>query len=176
MGNKRGFPGRPRPLAGLTRWLLLAWGLMISRAAVSGEAMWLQGVYYDNMNKANVKEGILFTGSIPEDTRTAEEKLHWQARNIPFKYADVELGVEGAKATVGTGVLTGSEIPMFARIGVSYAHFRSQNLAGMEAVYSIGAPAQESGLFPVGLSLKIGYYLGLQGTQNRFLLGVGMGL
>jgi len=50
------------------------------------------------------------------------------------------------------------------RYGLSYAHLRTQDLAGFELVIS-----------QMGMSAKLGYYPGLHGTDNRLLLGLGFG-
>lgn len=159
----------------LIGFFIFVFGLLLSGAAAGADAIWLQGAYFDNLNKANIKEGVLFLGK-PERELTPEERAAWKSQNIPFKYADVELGVEGAKATMGIGVVTGPEIPLLPRIGLSYAHFRTQNLAGVEAVMSAGAPAEPGIPIPVGISFKVGYYVGLGGTPNRFMAGLGLGL
>jgi hypothetical protein len=146
--------------------------LLLAPRAQAADAMWLQGVYYDNMNKLSLKEGIAFMGTpIPH-----KDAKPWPYSDVPFTNADVEGGGEGYKLTLGRGMLTGPEMPVLPRIGVSYAHFRTQNLAGVEAVFSSGIPATEETWVPLGFSLKIGYYVGLAGTPNRLLVGMGIGL
>jgi hypothetical protein len=146
--------------------------LLCAPAAHAAGAMWLQGLYYDNLNKLNLKEGVAFMGK-PIEHKDAQP---WPYSDIPYTYADVEAGAEGVKLTVGRGEVTGPEMPVLPRIGLSYAHFRTQNLAGIEAVLSTGIPATEETWIPLGMSLKIGYYVGLAGTPNRLMLGLGMGL
>lgn len=50
-----------------------------------------------------------------------------------------------------------------------------QNLVGIEAVLSAGIPATEA-YIPLGMSLKVGYYIGMAGTPNRLMIGLGIGL
>lgn len=152
--------------------LALASALFWASAAHARDALWLQGVYYDNLNKLNLKEGVAFMGK-PIPNKNAEP---WPYSDIPFTYADVEAGAEGYKLTAGRGIVTGPEMPVLPRVGLSYAHLRTQNLAGVEAVMSVGVPATEGTCIPIGISLKIGYYVGLAGTPNRLMIGLGMGL
>ncbi len=167
---------RGQPPAVALAALLLICGLCLPQAASSTDALWLQGLYYDNMNKANLKEGILFM-SPPEHKSPPDESHPWKPEDIPFKYADIELGMEGVKVSAGTGMITGPEIPILPRIGVSYAHLKTQDLAGIEAVASIGVPAGEGSFaIPLGVSVKIGYYKGLNHTPNRWMIGLGFGL
>lgn len=154
--------------------VILFCALVGAQPAHAVDAVWLQGVYYDSMNKLNLKEGVAFMG--PPIEHKPRPGANWAFADIPFTYADVEAGAEGYKLTLGRGIVNGPEIPVLSRVGLSYAHFRTQNLAGLEAVLSAGAPASEGAGIPVGVSLKIGYYLGLAGTPNRLMIGLGMGL
>lgn len=157
---------------GLRRILVLAAALWWAPAVHAADALWLQGVYYDNLNKLNLKEGVAFMGK-PIEHKDAKP---WPYADIPFSYADVEAGAEGVKLTLGRGIVSGPEMPVLPRIGLSYAHLRTQNLAGVEAVLSAGIPASEATYIPIGMSLKVGYYVGLNGTPNRLMIGLGMGL
>lgn len=139
-------------------------GLLFSQAAMCVDAGWLQGFYYDSMNKGNIKEGI----RVGDNNSTRHDFPN-------VGYADVEAGEAGQKVTVGAGWFVG-ETPgkypaLMARFGISYAHFRTQKLAGGEAVFSAGKEH-----VPSGLSLKIGLYAGLHGTPSRFMVGLGFGM
>ena len=123
--------------------------------AASADMEPLLGVYYDNLNKVNIKGGALLYDAPADCYRPP----HCGGRT--YKYADAELGLEGLKLTAGKGV---DEMESSARVGLSYANFHKQKLAGVETV-----------MFAMGLSLKLGYYAGLQHTPNRFLLGLGLG-
>jgi len=111
-------------------------------------------IYVDTMNKANLKLGMALNDNYEYD----EDRPHYYGG---FKYADFELGMEGRKITLGAGYHIGHGID---RIGISYADFEKQELAGIEAVIS-----------QMGASIKIGYYKGRHNTDNQWLLGIGMG-
>lgn len=131
------------------------------------DTLWLQGAYYDSLNKLNLKEGIAFLGSYTPGKYEDD---------IPMKYADIELGEEGVKGTLGMGHFVSSEFPFVIRAGLSYAHFKTQDLAGVEAVLSPGFPAGMGVPIPVGMSLKLGFYHGLNHTPDRFMVGLGFGI
>lgn len=159
------------------RVLLIACCLLLCNAAWAEEpqVLWLQGAYYDNLNKLNLKEGIAFLG--PYTPVRFDPEKPWQEDDIPIKYADIELGGKGVKGTLGMGHYFASEWPVIMRAGLSYAHFRTQDLAGVEAVVSGGFPVPGSDLpIPVGVSFKLGLYAGLNHTPNRFMIGLGLGL
>lgn len=115
----------------------------------------LAGFYVDTVNGATVKTGIALTGPYEYDP----DRPHYYGG---FHYMDVEYGLEGGKVSLGAGHHVGHGVD---RLGVSYARLETQDLAGVEAVLS-----------QMGLSLKLGYYAGLDGSDDAFLLGLGMGL
>ena len=147
-------PGPPavakRPL-GLLAFLA---GLLLCPPVIGKELGGLAGAYVDTLNMVNVKGGLTLSDPFEPDP----DLPHYYGS---FHYADIELGLEGQKLTVGVGQHVGHGLD---RIGLSYARIRSQDLAGLEAVVS-----------QMSMSVKLGYYQGLEGTGNRLLLGIGMG-
>ena len=135
------------------KFYIIISSLFISQAACCGENQWLAAGYIDTLNKLNIKGGVTFLETKTEDP----EPFDFGA----FKYADIELGIEGIKLTVGSGVNTRHGLD---RIGVSYARMKSQDLIGVESVIS-----------NLGGSVKLGYYFGLNGTANCILVGFGFG-
>ncbi len=138
----------------MTRIILLAACLLFSQAGCGADTGWLLGAYADTLNKLDVKGGIAFKGAEPNDP-----ERRWLGPS--FLYADGELGLEGVKVSAGGGHYIGHGLD---RWGLSYAHFKSQDLVGLELVSS-----------QMILSLKLGYYVGLNHTKNRLLLGAGFG-
>lgn len=138
------------------------------------KTLWLQGVYYDSLNKLDLKEGIALLGSYTP--RKFDPDKPWEEDDIPIIYTDIELGGEGVKGALGAGYFVSSEFPLTVRAGLSYAHFRTQDLAGVEGVLSPGFPAEFGLPVPVGMSLKLGWYRGLNHTPNRWLIGIGFGI
>lgn len=130
-------------------------GLLCSQDSISSEITWLGGIYADTLTKANIKAGI----SLNEKYEYNEEKPHYYGS---FKYADIELGGDGSKVSVGIGHNVGHGAD---RIGLSYARLKNQDLVGFEAVLS-----------QMGGSIKLGYYKGLNDTNDQWLLGIGIGL
>jgi len=127
--------------------------LLFSQTANCADNQWLAGVYLDTLNKLNIKGGITFLEAKAKDPEPYDYGS--------FKYADVEFGYEGSKVSLGAGLNSRHGLD---RIGVSYARLRSQDMAGVESVLSY-----------MGGSVKLGYYLGLDGTKNRILMGFGFG-
>jgi hypothetical protein len=142
-----------KPAAGplLMVWMLL--GVLPAPSAVAGEVSWLAGAYVDSLNLVNVKAGVAF----PEGDEIDPESHYYGS----FRYGDVEVGLDGAKVSLGFGQYVGHGLD---RIGLSYAHLDNGELGGFEAVVS-----------QMAMSFKVGYYLGLAHSGDRFLLGVGMG-
>jgi len=128
--------------------------LAFSQPVFSVETNLLSAAYIDTMNKVNIKAGIAFN----EPYEYSEEMPHYYGS---FKYIDFELGLEGTKVSIGKGVQAGHGID---RIGISYAKFKTQDLAGIEAIIS-----------QMGMSIKLGYYAGLEDTDDKWLVGVGFG-
>ncbi len=118
----------------------------------------LAGAYYDNLNKVNVKGGVM----LPDGEAPAPSCRDPRMCGSGFKYVDGELGLEGVKVTAGVGR---EDFESAGRIGLSYADFRTQKLAGVEAV-----------LWSFGLGFKLGLYKGLDHTPSRLLLGLGFEL
>jgi hypothetical protein len=135
--------------------MLLAFCLLLSPATEAADISWLAGIYTDTMNKVNIKGGIALNG--PEEKSGEDEGYHSRS----FKYADVEVGLEGTKITLGAGI---SSFESIGRTGLSYAELHGDKLVGIEAVVSA-----------MGGSFKLGYYAGLQGAPNEFLIGFGIG-
>jgi hypothetical protein len=129
-------------------------GLMFSQASMSADVTFLGAAYVDTVNSVNVKCGVVFNEPYEYD----EEKPYYYGS---FKYADVEVGLNGSKLTVGFGSQIGHGLD---RVGLSYAKLNTQELAGVEAVIS-----------QMFMSIKLGYYLGLDNTNNRWLFGLGFG-
>ncbi len=138
----------------MTRIFVLAACLLFSPPGRCANIEGLAGAYADTLNKLDVKGGIAFKGAEPNDPQR-----RWIGPS--FLYADGELGLEGVKISVGGGRYIGHGLD---RWGLSYAHFKSQDLAGVELVTS-----------QMMFSLKLGYYVGLNHTKNRILLGAGFG-
>lgn len=137
------------------RTTLLIAALLFARAVSAGGLDLLAGAYLDTLNSANLKVGMALAEPYDYDP----ERPYFYGG---FHYADVEYGLKGAKISLGVGQHIGHGAD---RIGLSFARLAAQDLAGVEAVVS-----------QMGLSLKAGYYLGLDGTDDAFLLGVGLGL
>lgn len=143
----------------MTKTLALVGMLVFSQACSATDFSVLGGAYVDTLNKFNVKAGFILRDAhdyIPESTQHSD----------PFTYADFEVGIEGTKITVGNGDFYEGG---FSRAGLSYAQLRTQDLAGFELVTSQLIAAD------MALSVKLGYYFGLRGTDNRLLLGLGFG-
>lgn len=136
------------------RFILLIFCLLFSRVSLASDITWLAAAYVDTVNSANLKAGIVFK----EPYEYTEERPHYYGS---FNYADIEVGLNGNKVSLGMGSEIGHGID---RIGLSYAHLDKQDLAGVEAVIS-----------QMGLSVKLGYYVGLDDTSNKWLIGIGLG-
>ncbi len=136
------------------RSLVLLLGLLLSQPSLGNDISWLGAAYIDTLNKADVKVGIALKDPYEYD----EARPYYYGS---FKYVDFEVGVEGIKATFGSGSSVGHGID---RVGLSYAKMSTQDLAGVETVIS-----------QMGMSVKFGYYLGMDNTKNRWLLGIGFG-
>lgn len=128
--------------------------LLFSTPSWSDEISWLAGIYVDTLNKVNVKGGIVLNDEYEYD----EKQSHYFGS---FKYIDLEAGLEGNKISFGVGHHIGHGLD---RIGLSYASLKQQDLAGIEAVIS-----------QMGVSVKLGYYAGLNGTSDKWLFGIGLG-
>ena len=128
--------------------------MLFTHASLSSDVSWLAAGYVDTLNKVNIKGGIVLNDSYEPD----EERPYYFGA---FKYADLEIGAEGEKLTVGVGHHIAHGLD---RIGLSYAKLETQDLTGIEAVIS-----------QMGMSLKLGYYHGLNDTDNKWLLGLGFG-
>jgi hypothetical protein len=135
------------------RLFILISSLLFSQTAICGDTEWLAGVYVDTLNKVNIKGGITLSNPKAKDPKPFDFGS--------FKYADLELGYEGSKISLGAGLYSRHGLD---RIGFSYAHLKSQDLAGVESVLS-----------SMGLNVKLGYYFGLNSTKNRILVGLGFG-
>ena len=129
-------------------------GLLLSQNCFGNDIAALGAAYIDTLNKGNVNFGIIFNEPYEYD----DSKPHYYGS---LKYADFEVGVEGFKTSLGVGEHVGHGID---RIGLSYARLHTQDLAGFEAISS-----------QMGMSFKFGYYLGLHNTNNRLLIGIGVG-
>lgn len=129
-------------------------GMSLSQVSLGNNISWLGAAYLDTLNKANIKLGVVLNEPYEYD----EARPHYYGS---FKYVDFEVGVEGNKASIGVGSSIGHGID---RVGISYARMNTQDLAGIESVIS-----------QMGMSIKLGYYFGLDNTKNRWLLGVGLG-
>lgn len=128
--------------------------MLFSQASLSSDIAWLAGAYVDTLNSANIKGGIVLNAPYEYD----EARPHYSGS---FKYADAEVGLNGSKVSFGFGSHIGHGLDRF---GLSYAQLKTQDLAGVEAVIS-----------QMGMSVKVGYYLGLSDTKDRWLIGLGFG-
>jgi hypothetical protein len=135
--------------------MLLVLCLLLSPATEAANIAWLAGIYTDTMNKVNIKGGIVLNGR--EEKSGEDGGYHSRS----FNYADVEFGLEGSKITLGAGT---SNFESLGRIGISYAELHGDKLAGVESVVSA-----------MGGSFKLGYYAGLNGAADEFLIGFGIG-
>ncbi|HQS59378.1 MAG: hypothetical protein B7Y56_13390 [Gallionellales bacterium 35-53-114] len=134
--------------------ITLLFGLLFFQTAIADDTDWIGGIYIDTVNSINIKGGIVLNDNNPLDP----DRPHYYGS---FKYTDLELGLGGSKISFGFGDSIGHGLN---RIGLSYAHLRSQDMAGFEWIVS-----------QMGGSFKLGYYWGLDGTKNQMLLGFGLG-
>lgn len=139
-------------------FILLLAGLALPGPAAAGDILPIMAAYYDNLNKLNIKGGIMLLDAQDEGTPTCK---HTPRCSDTFKYMDVELGMEGVKLTAGVG---SEHFESIGRIGLSYARFRGQRLLGIEG-----------NVWSMMLEFKLGLYRGLNGTPSRFMLGMGIG-
>ena len=135
------------------RILLAMLLLCASQAGHATEIAWLRGIYADTLNKANVRAGFAFY-----NPRQLVSARHVGRR---FKYVDLEIGLEGTKLGMGFGR---DNAQTWRRFGLSYADLQGSRLLGVETLMSA-----------MGATLKLGYYNGLDGASDRFLLGIGVG-